>query len=84
MRRCQTACIARSTSRSAGSASCAVSARGKERIRVRWTGPVMAGGKLYLVSTLGLLAQSDPANGSIVTEKDTGHADHCPVVTSSF
>jgi len=42
----------------------------KNKDPVRWTGPVMAGGKLYLVSTLGLLAQVDPANGSIVTEKD--------------
>jgi outer membrane protein assembly factor BamB len=35
---------------------------------VRWHGPVLAGGRLVLVSTDGDLAEVDPANGSIKAE----------------
>lgn len=37
---------------------------------VRWHGPLLAGGRLILVSTDGDLAEVDPANGSIKSEKD--------------
>ena len=37
---------------------------------VRWTGPVLAGGKLYLVSTLGDMVIVDPLTGAVQDTRD--------------
>ena len=37
---------------------------------IRWTGPVLAGGRLIVVSTRGEMVYVDPANGSIQTTVD--------------
>lgn len=42
----------------------------KETDPIRWSGPVMGGGKLYLAGNRGTLLQIDPANGSIAREID--------------
>lgn len=39
---------------------------------VRWTGPVLAGGRLLLVSTDGRLAEVDPSDGSIRSTREIG------------
>ncbi|GGB50413.1 pyrrolo-quinoline quinone [Tistrella bauzanensis] len=39
---------------------------------IRWTGPVMAGGRLHLVSTSGQLMSLDPADGARTGEIDVG------------
>ncbi len=36
---------------------------------VRWHGPLLAGGRLILVSTEGNLTEADPANGTVRTER---------------
>lgn len=40
---------------------------------VRWTGPIMAGGRLILVSTDGDIAYADPADGTIPVVADLHH-----------
>ena len=50
---------------------------------VRWTGPVLAGGKLYLVSGLGALVQIDPADGKVVSEQDMGAPITVPPVVAN-
>jgi len=37
---------------------------------IRWRGPILAGGKLILVSTEGALVQVDPATGSVKSERE--------------
>ncbi len=37
---------------------------------IRWTGPVLAGNRLVLVSTLGDMVYADPATGAVQTTKD--------------
>ncbi|GLT00650.1 pyrrolo-quinoline quinone [Sphingobium jiangsuense] len=41
---------------------------------VRWTGPIVAGGRLILVSTDKDLLYVDPADGSVKTSVDTGRS----------
>lgn len=40
----------------------------------RWSGPVLAGGRLWLVSSEGRLVGADARNGQIVTEIDIGES----------
>lgn len=48
-----------------------------------WAGPVLAGGRLLLVSDLGRLVSVDPTNGNIVSETDLpGGATNAPVVAN--
>ena len=42
----------------------------KKKDPIRWTGPVLAGGRLILVNTEGQLAEVSPADGSVVTTQD--------------
>ena len=39
---------------------------------IRWTGPLLAGGRLILVSTQGDVVYADPGNGDVVSKGDTG------------
>ncbi len=39
---------------------------------VAWTGPLLAGGKLYLVGTQGTLLVINPTNGTVVTSRQFG------------
>lgn len=41
---------------------------------IRWTGPVLAGGRLILVSTRGIMAYVDPVTGSVQSEQDLGNS----------
>ncbi|OYW88837.1 MAG: pyrrolo-quinoline quinone, partial [Sphingobium sp. 32-64-5] len=60
----------------------------KEKSRkgaVRWTGPIVAGGRLILVSTDKDLLYVDPANGSVRTQIDTGRSMSLnPVVANNM
>lgn len=40
---------------------------------VTWAGPVLAGGKLWLVNSKGQLRSYDPGNGADLTKDDLGH-----------
>lgn len=52
---------------------------------VRWTGPLLAGGHLILVSTDGDLAYADPANGAPTAIVDVGHSMSLrPVVANNI
>jgi outer membrane protein assembly factor BamB len=42
----------------------------KKKDPIRWTGPVLAGGRLILVNTEGQLAEVTPADGSIAATQD--------------
>jgi len=39
---------------------------------IRWTGPILAGNRLILVSTLGQMIQVNPTDGSIIGQTDAG------------
>ncbi len=39
---------------------------------IRWTGPILAGGRLILVSTLGSMLQVNPADGTILGQTEVG------------
>ena len=40
----------------------------------RWSGPVLAGGRLWLVSSEGFLVGADASTGQVATEIDLGQA----------
>jgi len=42
----------------------------KKKDPIRWTGPVLAGGRLILVNTEGQLAEISPADGSVVATQE--------------
>lgn len=42
----------------------------KKKDPIRWTGPVLAGGRLILVNTEGQLAEVSPTDGSVVATQD--------------
>jgi outer membrane protein assembly factor BamB len=42
----------------------------KKKDPIRWTGPVLAGGRLMLVNTEGQLAEVSPADGSVVATQE--------------
>lgn len=54
----------------------------KKEGTIRWYGPVMAGGKLVLVSTEGALAKVDPADGKIQEDRDIKHTMSLPPVVA--
>ena len=37
---------------------------------IRWTGPILAGNRLFLVSSQGAMAQLSPADGSVTSQTD--------------
>ncbi len=52
---------------------------------IRWTGPVLAGGRLILVSTRGQMVNVDPATGSVQSETDIGKSmSLSPVVAGNM
>jgi outer membrane protein assembly factor BamB len=52
--------------------------------QVRWTGPVLAGGRLIVVSTRGELAYIDPATGTVQATRDMDRSmSLSPVVANS-
>lgn len=55
----------------------------KKKGRVTWAGPVLAGGNLVLVSSLGTLAKVDPVTGEVLSNEDIGEgAVISPVVAN--
>jgi len=52
---------------------------------IRWTGPVLAGGRLLLVSTRGDLVYADPSSGSIQSTTEIGKSiSLSPVVANNM
>ena len=54
----------------------------KKEGAIRWYGPVLAGGKLVLVSTEGALVMADPADGKVMTELDIKETASLPPVVA--
>jgi len=50
---------------------------------VRWHGPLLAGGRLILVSTDGIMAEVDPANGTIKSERKMKQSMSLPPVAAN-
>ncbi len=50
---------------------------------IRWTGPVLAGGRLILVSSDGRMAQVDPNNGAIQSMTDISAGTRMPPVVAN-
>ena len=50
--------------------------------RVSWQGPVLAGGRLVLVSSEGELAEVDPATGTVTRQTPVGSGFHLPPVVA--
>jgi hypothetical protein len=52
---------------------------------MNWTGPVLAGGRLILVSTEGDLVNVDPSDGSIQSKQElNGGMSLSPVVANNM
>jgi outer membrane protein assembly factor BamB len=52
---------------------------------IRWTGPVLAGGRLIAVSTDGRMAQINPADGTVQSLSDiSGPTRLAPVVANGM
>lgn len=52
---------------------------------IRWTGPVLAGGRLIVVSTRGQMVYVDPSSGTIQADVDTGKSmSLSPVVANNM
>ena len=49
---------------------------------VSWQGPVLAGGRLVLLSSEGELAEVDPATGAVTRQTQVGSAFHLPPVVA--
>ena len=53
--------------------------------RIRWTGPVLAGGRLVAVSTDGRMAQVNPADGTVTSMTNiSGPSRLSPVVANGM
>jgi outer membrane protein assembly factor BamB len=50
---------------------------------VRWHGPLLAGGRLILVSTEGILAEVDPATGNVRSERKLKQSMSLPPVAAN-
>lgn len=50
--------------------------------RVSWQGPVLAGGRLLLLSSEGELAEVDPATGAVTRQTQVGNSFHVPPVVA--
>jgi hypothetical protein len=55
----------------------------KRKGPIRWTGPVLAGGRLILVSTDGRMATVNPADGSIVAMTEIGDGTRLPPLVAN-
>lgn len=52
---------------------------------VRWAGPVLAGNRLFLVNSNGMMAQVNPADGSVLGQTDLKQsASQAPVVANNM
>ena len=52
---------------------------------IRWTGPILAGGRLIVVSTRGQMVYVDPTNGTGQADVDMGHSmSLSPVVANNM
>ncbi|WP_250890203.1 PQQ-like beta-propeller repeat protein [Sphingobium nicotianae] len=49
---------------------------------IRWHGPILAGGKLVLVSTEGALVFADPATGKTLSEREVGQGVSLPPIVA--
>ncbi|MDI1295559.1 MAG: PQQ-like beta-propeller repeat protein [bacterium] len=57
----------------------------KKANAIRWTGPVLAGGRLILVSTHGEMVYVDPTNGTVQSEVDMGKSmSLSPIVANNM
>ena len=54
-----------------------------EKGAIRWTGPVLAGGRLILVSTNGLMAQVDPNTGAIQSTTELNGGTRLPPLVAN-
>ncbi len=54
----------------------------KKEGAIRWYGPVLAGGKLVLVSTEGALVMANPADGKVMSEEDIHRTASLPPVVA--
>jgi outer membrane protein assembly factor BamB len=53
--------------------------------QIRWKGPILAGGKLYVVNTLGVLATVNPADGKVLSSSTSfGPMTLPPVVANNI
>ncbi len=50
---------------------------------ISWQGPVLAGGRLILVSSEGQLAEVDPSSGAMLRTSEAGDAFHLPPVVAN-
>lgn len=50
---------------------------------ISWQGPVLAGGRLILLSSEGALAQVDPTTGAVTSQTQVGDAFHLPPVVAN-
>lgn len=55
----------------------------KKEGAIRWYGPLVAGGKLVLVSTEGALVMADPQDGKVLTEQDIKNTMSLPPVVAN-
>ena len=55
----------------------------KRKGPIRWTGPLLAGGRLLLVSTDGRMASVNPADGSIQSMTDIGEGTRLPPLVAN-
>ncbi|MAW99255.1 MAG: pyrrolo-quinoline quinone [Sphingomonas sp.] len=55
----------------------------KKKNPIYWSGPVMAGGKLYVVSSRGAMTSVDPLDGSIGEMRDVGKAFSLPPIVAN-
>ena len=50
---------------------------------IRWTGPILAGNRLFLVSSTGLMAQVNPADGSVLGQTDLKQSVSQPPIVAN-
>lgn len=50
---------------------------------ISWQGPVLAGGRLILLSSEGAMAEVDPATGAVIRQTEVGRSFHLPPVVAN-
>ncbi|MEM7619071.1 MAG: PQQ-binding-like beta-propeller repeat protein [Pseudomonadota bacterium] len=56
---------------------------GNKKSRVGWSGPIVAGGKVWAISSKGLLVGANAVNGKLVTRKDFDTKVYIPPIVVS-
>ena len=56
---------------------------GDKETKLSWYGPVMAGGQLWVVSSVGVMAAYDPKDGGILYHQKVGDAFYLPPVVAN-